>query len=62
MEEVQQPGYGICQLVLTIAVAPITLYVLHKNVLELREHAREQQRTEAKEFEKEDVEIVNPLG
>ena len=30
--------YGLCQLGLTLAVVPVTLYVLGKSVLELREH------------------------
>ena len=41
-EALQRPGYGICQLALTVAIVPITLYVLYTNALEIREHTREQ--------------------
>ena len=41
-EAIQRPGYGICQLALTVAIVPITLYVLYTNALEIREHTREQ--------------------
>ena len=41
-EALQRPGYGICQLTLTVAIVPITLYVLYTNALEIREHGRKQ--------------------
>ena len=33
-EVVREYGYGVCQIVLTVAVLPLTVYVLHKNLLE----------------------------
>ena len=33
-EVVREYGYGVCQIVLTVAVLPLTIYVLHKNLLE----------------------------
>ena len=40
-EVLVEQGYGLCQLLLTIAVLPVTLWVIRKRMLELREQARE---------------------
>ena len=44
-EAIQKPGYGACQVALTVAIVPITLYVLYNNAQEIRAtggvHARE---------------------
>ena len=67
-EAIQKPGYGMCQLALTVAIVPITLYVLYNNALEIREHAREQlailesdQESESTTFETDEEEIANPM-
>ena len=36
-EILRNDGYGICQLVLTLAIVPITVYVLRMRVLDMRE-------------------------
>ena len=40
-ELLQQPGYGICQIVATLSILPVTIYVIRKNLAEFREQARE---------------------
>ena len=35
-----QHGYGVCQIVLTVAILPATLYVIRKRVLDFREQTR----------------------
>ena len=36
------PGYGICQIVATLAILPVTVYVIRNNLMDLREQAREE--------------------
>ena len=40
-EVLRRPGYGYCQVVLAVAILPVTLYVIRKNVIDLHEQARE---------------------
>ena len=54
----QQRGYGVCQLVLTVAAIPVTIYVIRMNVLDLREQARDDIVKFAQHDEKM---VVNPL-
>eukprot|EP01045_Picozoa_sp_COSAG04_P005362 COSAG04_NODE_248_length_18898_cov_16.838715_6_plen_176_part_00 len=41
-ELLRKHGYGVCQVVLTLAIIPVTLWVLRKNLVDFRELAREQ--------------------
>ena len=41
-ELVHIPGYGICQIVATLAILPVTVYVIRNNLMDLREQAREE--------------------
>eukprot|EP01045_Picozoa_sp_COSAG04_P001003 COSAG04_NODE_30_length_35898_cov_42.288053_2_plen_91_part_00 len=40
-ELLREPGYGICQIVVTLAILPVTIYVIRMNLLDLHEQARE---------------------
>ena len=57
-ELLQQPGYGICQIVATLSILPVTIYVIRKNLADFREQAREHldQLTDDK-----DTTVKNPL-
>ena len=64
-EVLVEQGYGLCQLLLTIAVLPVTLWVIRKRMLELREQARDHldQLTGGSDDDDNDHETVvkNPL-
>ena len=57
-EHLQQAGYGVCQLVATVAILPATVYVVRMHMLDLREQTRDQLG------DKEDGEMAvkNPVG
>ena len=56
------PGYGICQVVATLAILPVTIDVIRKNLMDLREQAREDPDQLADSDDKDDETVVkNPL-
>ena len=40
-ELLSESGYGVCQLVATLAIIPVTLYAIRMRVLDVREQARQ---------------------
>ena len=59
-ELLRKPGYGICQVVATLAILPVTIYVIRKNLADLREQAREHLDQLADDKDDETV-VKNPL-
>ena len=57
-EVLREPGYGICQIVVTLAILPVTIYVIRMNLADLREQAREHRDQLAKDDE---TVVKNPL-
>eukprot|EP01045_Picozoa_sp_COSAG04_P011832 COSAG04_NODE_775_length_10405_cov_20.166214_2_plen_98_part_00 len=57
-ELLRKHGYGVCQIVATLAILPVTIYVIRKNLTDFREQAREHldQLTDDK-----DTTVKNPL-
>ena len=37
VEYLQQGGYGVCQLIATVAIVPVTLYTIRMRVLDLEQ-------------------------
>ena len=60
-ELLRKPGYGICQIVATLAILPVTIYVIRMNLADLREQAREHLDQLADDKDKEDTTVKNPL-
>ena len=56
-EWLQQNGYGLCQLVATVAIVPATLFVVGQRVRDLREEAKDALAAPEKADE-----TANPLG
>ena len=60
-EALRKPGYGYCQVVLAVAILPVTLYVIRMNVVDLHEQAREHlDQSGGKQDDGETV-VKNPL-
>ena len=59
-ELLRQPGYGICQVVATLAIIPVTIYVIRMRVVDLREQARDHLERLADDKDDETV-VKNPL-
>ena len=56
-EDLQQNGYGLCQLVATVAILPATIYVIRMHMLEPRRHTRDQ-----RDDKDDEMTMKNPLG
>ncbi len=58
-ELLQQEGSGVCQLFLTLAILPVTIFIIRKNLVDLREQASEHlQQLDDKDGE---AVVENPL-
>ena len=56
-EDLQQNGYGLCQVVATVAILPATIYVVRMHMLEPRRHTRDQ-----RDDKDDEMAMKNPLG